>query len=96
MSRSKLEREARIHELLGEVQQQRLDLSASRRDFLLSTAQYDRGWLTFLSMRRYLAIGSSALAIWSVRSPNKFMRLLKRGFGVWSTWRMLKSALPQR
>ncbi|OQP31879.1 MULTISPECIES: YqjK-like family protein [Pantoea] len=93
---SKLEREARIHELLSEVQQQRLDLSAGRRDFLQSTAQYDRGWLTFLSMRRYLAIGSSALAIWSVRSPNKIMRLLKRGFGVWSTWRMLKSALPQR
>lgn len=93
---SKREREARIHALLNDVQQQRLDLSASRRDFLQSTAHYDRGWLTFLSMRRYLAIGSSALAIWSVRSPNKFMRLLKRGFGVWSTWRMLKAALPQR
>ncbi len=93
---SKQEREARIHELLSEVQQQRLDLSAGRRDFLQSTAQYDRGWLTFLSMRRYLTIGSSALAIWSVRSPNKFMRLLKLGFGVWSTWRMLKSALLQR
>lgn len=96
MSSSKQEREARIHELLSQVQQQRLDLSMGRRDFLQSTAQYDRGWLTFLSMRRYLAIGSSALAIWSVRSPNKFMRLLKRGFGVWSTWRMLKAALPQR
>ncbi len=93
---SKLEREARIHALLGDIQQQRLDLSAGRRDFLQSTAQYDRGWLTFLSMRRYLAICSSALAIWSVRSPNKFMRLLKRGFGAWSTWLMLKAALPQR
>ncbi|RPD99166.1 hypothetical protein BBB56_13470 [Candidatus Pantoea deserta] len=93
---SKQEREARIHALLSDIQQQRLDLSAGRRDFLQSTAHYDRGWLTFLSMRRYLAIGSSALAIWSVRSPNKFMRLLKRGFGVWSTWRMVKAALPPR
>lgn len=93
---SKQEREARIHALLSDIQQQRLDLSAGRRDFLQSTAQYDRGWLTFLSMRRYLAIGSSALAIWSVRSPNKFMRLIKRGLGIWSTWRMLKAALPHR
>ena len=66
---SQREREARIHELLNQVQQQRLDLSAARRDWLESTAQYDRGWLTFLSLRRYLAIGSSALAIWSIRSP---------------------------
>lgn len=93
---SRREREERIHQLLNEVQQQRLDLSVSRRDFLQGTARYDRGWLTFLGMRRYLAIGSSALAIWSVRSPNKIVRLLKRGFGVWSTWRMLKAALPQR
>ncbi|MBA2816418.1 YqjK-like family protein [Candidatus Pantoea persica] len=96
MSSSKQEREARIHELLSQVQQQRLDLGMGRRDFLQSTARYDRGWLTFLCMRRYLAIGSSALAIWSVRRPNKFMRLFKRGFGVWSTWHMLKAALPQR
>lgn len=30
---SKQEREARIHALLSDIQQQRLDLSASRRDF---------------------------------------------------------------
>ncbi|MCZ4060132.1 YqjK-like family protein [Pantoea sp. LMR881] len=89
-------REEHIHELLNQVQQQRLDLSAARRDWLYGTAQYDRGWLTFLSMRRYLAIGTSALAIWSVRSPNKIMRWAKRGFGLWSTWRMFKAALPPR
>ncbi|MBE5254119.1 MAG: YqjK-like family protein [Enterobacterales bacterium endosymbiont of Blomia tropicalis] len=93
---SRREREERIHELLNQVQQQRLDLSAARRDWLYGTAHYDRGWLTFLSIRRYLAIGSSALAIWSVRSPNKLMRWAKRGFGLWSTWRMFKAALPQR
>ncbi len=93
---SRREREARIHELLNQVQQQRLDLSAARRDWLDGTAHYDRGWLTFLSMRRYLAIGSSALAIWSIRSPNRILRWAKRGFGLWSTWRMIKSTLEPR
>ncbi|RAU31880.1 hypothetical protein DBY66_009265 [Pantoea sp. RIT413] len=93
---SRHEREARIHELLNTVQQQRLDLSAAGRDWLESTARYDRGWLTLVSCRRYLAIGSSALAIWSVRSPNRLLRLVKRGFGLWSTWRMIKSSMPGR
>ncbi|WP_210081738.1 YqjK-like family protein [Pantoea endophytica] len=93
---SRREREARIHELLNQVQQQRLDLSADSRDWLSSTAQYDRGWLTIIGMRRYLAIGSSALAIWSIRSPNRLLRWAKRGFGVWSTWRMIKSTLNTR
>ncbi|WP_288653677.1 MULTISPECIES: YqjK-like family protein [Pantoea] len=93
---SRHEREARIHELLNTVQQQRLDLSAAGRDWLENTARYDRGWLTLVSYRRYLAIGSSALAIWSVRSPNRLLRLVKRGFGLWSTWRMIKSSMPGR
>ncbi|MDZ7277188.1 YqjK-like family protein [Pantoea eucrina] len=93
---SRKEREARMHDLLNEIQQQRLDLSAAGRDWLTGTAHYDRGWLTLLSMRRYLAIGSSALAIWSIRSPNRILRWAKRGFGVWSTWRMIKSSLPSR
>ncbi|UVC28902.1 YqjK-like family protein [Pantoea sp. SOD02] len=93
---SRREREARIHELLNQVQQQRLDLSADSRDWLTSTAQYDRGWLIIIGMRRYLAIGSSALAIWSIRSPNRLLRWAKRGFGVWSTWRMIKSTLNTR
>ncbi|WP_312239464.1 YqjK-like family protein [Pantoea sp.] len=93
---SRRQREARIHDLLNEVQQQRLDLSAAKRDWLLETAQYDRGWLTLLSLRRYFAIGSSALAIWSVRNPNFLMRWAKRGLGLWSTWRLVKSTISPR
>ncbi|NIF21383.1 MULTISPECIES: YqjK-like family protein [Pantoea] len=93
---SRREREQRIHDLLGDIQQQRLDLSAARRDWLQHTAHYDRGWHTFINLRRYLAIGSGVLAIWSVRSPSLMLRWAKRGFGVWSTWRMIKSTLNQR
>ncbi|CAJ0990843.1 YqjK-like family protein [Pantoea sp. Nvir] len=78
-----------IQLLLDTVRQQRLDLSASCHDFLQRTAQYDRCWLTFLNMKRYLTI-------WLILSPNRFLRLIKRGFGVWSTWRMLKKVLQQR
>ncbi len=93
---SRQEREARIHKLLNQIQQQRLDMSIARRDWLESTARYDRGWLKLVSYRRYLAIGSSALAIWSVRSPSRLLRWGKRGFGLWSTFRMIRSALPSR
>ncbi|MBS6057364.1 MAG: YqjK-like family protein [Pantoea sp.] len=70
--------------------------SAARRDWLLETARYDRGWMTLLSLRSYIAIGSSALAVWSVRNPNFLMRWAKRGFGIWSTWRLVKANLPQK
>jgi hypothetical protein len=96
---SRRDREARKARLLNEIQQQRLDLSAARRDWLMTTAQYDRSWLTFVSMRRYLAIGSSILAIWTVRKPRKshfLLRWTKRGFGLWSSWRLVRKNLPQR
>ncbi|QKJ88761.1 hypothetical protein PMPD1_3850 [Paramixta manurensis] len=93
---SRAEREQRKAELLGVIQQQRLDLSAARRDWLLGTAHYDRGWLAFLNLRRYLAIGSGALAIWSVRNPNFLLRWAKRGLGAWSTWRLIRKNLPHR
>ena len=90
------DREQRKADLLIAIHQQRLDLSAARREWLLETARYDRGWMTLLSLRSYLAIGSSALAIWSVRNPNFFMRWAKRGFGAWSTWRLIKANLPRK
>ena len=44
---SKQQREQRKALLLREIQQQRLDLIASRRDWLDATAPLDRGWQTF-------------------------------------------------
>lgn len=93
---SRREREQRKAELLGIIQQQRLDLSAGRRDWLAATARYDHGWLTLVSLRRYLLIGSSAMAIWTARNPSFLMRWLKRGFGAWSTWRLISRNLPSR
>lgn len=93
---SKHELDKRKALLLGQIQQQRLDLSAGRRNWLEATEAYDRGWNTLLSLRSYALIASSVVAIWSVRQPSFMMRWARRGFGVWSAWRMLRTTLQQQ
>lgn len=87
------EREQRKTQLLNQIQQQRLSLSIAKRQWIETTAPYDRGWHTLVSLRRYFVIAGSVLAVWNVRRPGKMMRLVKRGFGVWSTWRMVRTSL---
>lgn len=93
---SKHELDKRKALLLGQIQQQRLDLSAGRRNWLEATEAYDRGWNTLLSLRSYALLASSVVAIWSVRQPSFMMRWARRGFGVWSAWRMLRTTLQQQ
>ncbi|PKH22548.1 hypothetical protein CIG19_11225 [Enterobacterales bacterium CwR94] len=92
---SKREREERKAALLVQVQQQRLDLSAARRDWFQVTERYDRGWLTLISLRRWAAVGSGVMALWSVRHPRGMMRWARRGFGAWSTWRLVRNQLKR-
>ncbi len=96
MSSSKAERLKRKAILLSRIQQQRLDLTASRRDWLETTGAYDRGWNTFLSLRSWLLVGSSLLAVRTVRHPNMMLRWAKRGFAAWSTWRLVQTTLKQQ
>lgn len=77
----KAERQKRKAYLLSQIQQQRLDLSASRRDWIDATRRFDRGWNTFLSLRSWALVGSSVMAIWTVRHPNMLIRCARRGFG---------------
>ena len=93
---SKKERERRKAFLLSQIQQQRLDLSASRREWLESTGAYDRGWNTILSLRSWLLVGSSFMAIWSVRNPNFLLRWGKRAFAGWGAWRVLKNTMHKQ
>ena len=76
---SKVERERRKAQLLSQIQQQRLDLSASRREWLEATGAYDRRWNMLLSLRSW------ALVRWA-----------RRGFGLWSAWRLVKTTLKQQ
>ncbi|MCS2170046.1 YqjK-like family protein [Scandinavium sp. TWS1a] len=93
---SKVELQKRKAYLLSKIQQQRLDLSASRRDWIETTDVYDRGWNTLLSLRAWALVGSSVMAIWSVRHPRFLVRWSRRGFGVWSAWRLVKSTMRQQ
>ena len=90
------ERQKRKAMLLSQIQQHRLDLTASRRDWLEVTGAYDRGWNTLLSLRSWALVGSSVLAIRTVRHPNFLLRWAKRGFGAWSAWRLLQTTIRQQ
>jgi hypothetical protein len=82
--------------LLSQIQQQRLDLSAGSRDWLEATHSYDRGWNMFLNLRAWALIGSSILAVRAVRHPNMLIRWARRGLGIWSAWKMIKTTLTQQ
>ncbi len=84
------ERERQKAQLLRQIQQQRLELSACRRHWHEATAPLDRGWHTLLSLRSWLMVGSGLMAVWSVRHPHFLMRWTKRGLGLWSTWRLVR------
>jgi len=93
---SKSERHSHKAYLLSQIQQQRLDLSAARRDWLAVTRSYDRSWNTILSLRSWALVGSSVMAIWTVRHPNMLVRWARRGFGVWSAWRLVKATIRKQ
>lgn len=93
---NKTERLRRKALLLSEIQQQRLDLTAARRDWLAATETYDRGWNTLLNLRSWALVGSSVMAVWSVRHPSFLIRWAKRGLGLWSAWRLVRSTLDQQ
>lgn len=89
------EPEQRKTELLSQIQQQRLNLSVAKRQWLEVTEPYDKGWNTLVSLRRYFVVAGGVLAIWSVRRPGKMMRLARRGLSVWSTWRVVRTSLSK-
>ncbi len=93
---SKSERQSHKAYLLSQIQQQRLDLSAARRDWLTVTRSYDRSWNTILSLRSWALVGSSVMAIWTIRHPNMLVRWARRGFGVWSAWRLVKTTIRKQ
>jgi len=80
-------------QLLRKIQQQRLDLSAEKRQWSIATARYDRGWNTLLSLRKYLITGSSLLALYNIRHPSRMVRWTKRALGLLGTFRLIRSTL---
>ena len=83
---SKVERERRKAQLLSQIQQQRLDLSASRREWLETTGAYDRRWNMLLSLRSWALVGSS------VMRSGRFAILICWSLGQTRFWRMERLA----
>ncbi|AJJ09602.1 yqjK-like family protein [Yersinia rohdei] len=77
--------------LIQEIQQQRLDLAQCAAQWVEVTAPYDRGWATMVSMRKYLMVGSSLLALYGIRHPSKLVRWSRRAVSVWGTIRLFRS-----
>ncbi|CNI42596.1 YqjK-like family protein [Yersinia pekkanenii] len=77
--------------LLREIQQQRLDLANSTAHWIDVTAPYDRVWAQIVSMRKYLIVGSSLVALYSIRHPSKLIRWSRRAASVWGTVRLFRS-----
>ncbi|MCP6588250.1 YqjK-like family protein [Klebsiella pneumoniae] len=81
--------------LLRQTQHQQTDLMANRNDWLEGNSPVDRGWRTLKHFRSWAVVGSGIMAVWSVRHPRFLLRWTKRGFGLWSAWRMAKRLLRQ-
>ncbi|XBS69358.1 YqjK-like family protein [Acerihabitans sp. KWT182] len=83
-------------ELLRRIHQQRLDLSAQKREWLYTTARYDRGWVRLVTLRKYLIAGSSLLALYNIRHPSRLIRWTKRAIGILGTLKLIRSTLQAR
>ena len=79
-----------------QAHQQGLPLGSTRRDWLVATGSYDRGWHTLLGLRSWLLVGSSIGAIWTIKNPNFLLRWGKRGFAAWSAWKLLKNTVKDQ
>ncbi|PVZ84942.1 cell division protein FtsH [Serratia sp. S1B] len=85
-------REWKKEQLLRQIQQQRLDLAASKTLWLEKTAPIDHGWQTVYGLRRYIAVGSTIIALYGMRHPSKIIRWSRRVFSLWGTFRLMRKS----
>ncbi|MEQ9887724.1 YqjK-like family protein [Pectobacterium zantedeschiae] len=83
-------------QLLRRIQQQRLDLSAGKKNWLNTTARYDRGWQSLMQWRKYWIVGSSLVALYGVRHPSRMIRWGRRVVGLWGTFRLVRKTFDHR
>ncbi|MDR3430773.1 MAG: YqjK-like family protein [Rouxiella aceris] len=77
--------------LLRRIERERADLALAKAEWLTATTRLDHAWLKIIDMRKYLVVASSAVAIYSIRHPNKFIRWSRRALSLWGTLRLLRS-----
>ncbi len=86
------ERERQKAQLLRQIQQQRLELSACRRHWHERLRALDRGW-AYAAEFTFVADGwqrSDGRMVRYTTSAFLMRRWTKRGLGLWSTWRPVR------
>jgi hypothetical protein len=77
--------------LICQIQQQRLDLAKSKTLWLEKTTFIDRSWQMVFRLCRYLALGSSIMALYSIRHPKKkLIRWSRYALGAYGAMRLFK------
>ncbi|MFZ1874397.1 MAG: YqjK-like family protein [Chania sp.] len=89
-------REWKKQQLIQQIQQQRLDLAANKTLWLEKTECLDQGWQTLFSLRKYVAIASSIVALYGIRHPGKFIRWSRRAIGIFGTIRLIRKVFPSK
>ncbi|WP_431224892.1 YqjK-like family protein [Serratia sp. L9] len=89
-------REWQKEQLIRQIQQQRLDLAASKTLWLEKTEPLDRGWQKVYGLRKYMAVGSSIIALYGIRHPSKLIRWSRRALGLWGTIRLFRKTFSQQ
>ncbi len=82
--------------LLRQIEQQRLDLANSTAHWIEVTAPYDSGWAKIVSMRKYLMVGSSLVALYGIRHPSKIVRWSRRAVSLWGAIRLFRNTFLLR
>lgn len=89
-------REQKKEQLIRQIQQQRLDLTANKTLWLDTTEPLDRGWQTLYGLRKYLAIGSGVVALYAVRHPSLLIRWSRRALSLWGTLRLVRKTFAPK
>lgn len=76
--------------LLIKIEQQRLDLAHSTRDFLAHTAPIDNSYRILFEMRKPVFIGATIIGLIAMRKPAKTAQLSRTAGKVWATTRMVQ------
>lgn len=90
MSRSSKELQQEKARLLGQIQQQRLDLAAHRNAWLDKTAPFDHGISVLLGWRKYLVLASGLFALYGARHPVKALRWSRYVASTWGAIRLVR------
>ncbi|AGB84243.1 Uncharacterised protein [Serratia rubidaea] len=85
----------RKQQLINRIEQQRADLGDNAAQWLDKTEHIDRGYQTLFGMRKYLLLGSGAVALYGMRHPGKLIRWSRRAFSAWGTVRLLRKTLSR-